>query len=174
MHNQSTFLNVVQPETISHHAGGNHDDGRKHRQYHCWYHHRALWHAWQGGGTILKQRVYEICSYIIYTYIFVYLRNTCKVFHDLADQVAMQRVKSVVSWRLNGVISKPKLFLCLHVLGRFDKLPHRLVPFFASKSRCQPCDPNTFPWPCDLCVATGDNTEKYPSTCWSHQIEVNQ
>lgn len=58
----------------------------------------------------------------------------------------MQRVKSIVSWRLNGVISKPKLFLCLHVLGRFDKLPHRLVPFFASNSRCQPCDPNTFPW----------------------------
>lgn len=88
-------------------------------------------------------------KYVHISYIHIYLfifKTPVKFFHDLADQVAMQRVKSVVSWRLNGVISKPKLFLCLHVLGRFDKLPHRLVPFFASKSRCQPCDPNTFPW----------------------------
>lgn len=88
-------------------------------------------------------------KYVHISYIHIYLfifETPVKFFHDLADQVAMQRVKSVVSWRLNGVISKPKLFLCLHVLGCFDKLPHRLVPFFASKSRCQPCDPNTFPW----------------------------
>lgn len=79
---------------------------------------------------------------------------------NTSTQVSMKRVKSIVRWRLkilsvyiSTFFAHPNYFC----QGRFDRLPHRLVPSFATSSvEC------ILPW-FDLVALCLGSEEEYPT-----------